>query len=57
MIKEHPKMYKQQIHDYIWSHRDEMIAQLSKLVAFPSVQQNVRMNIPLVKNVPKCWIM
>ena len=42
-------MIKKQIHDYIWSHRDEMIAQLSKLVAFPSVQQNVSSEYPFGK--------
>ncbi len=42
-------MYKQQIHEYIWSHKDDMIAQLSKLVAFPSVQQNVSEEYPFGK--------
>ncbi len=42
-------MYKQQIHDYIWSHKEEMIDCLSKLVAFPSVQQNVSEEYPFGK--------
>lgn len=42
-------MYQKQIHDYIWSHKDEMIAELSRLVAFPSVQQNVSEEYPFGK--------
>ncbi len=42
-------MYRKQIHDYIRSHKDEMIAELSRLVAFPSVQQNVSEEYPFGK--------
>ena len=41
--------YQEQIHEYIWSHKDDMIAELSKLVAFPSVQQNVSEKYPFGK--------
>lgn len=41
--------YQEQIHEYIQSHRDEMIDQLKKLVAFPSVQKNVSAEYPYGK--------
>ena len=40
---------KQQIHEYIRSHKEEMIKCLSDLVAFPSVQQNVSDEYPFGK--------
>ncbi len=42
-------MYQKKIHDYLWSHRDEMMDCLSKLVAIPSVQQNVSDEYPFGK--------
>ncbi len=41
--------YQEKIHEYIQSHREEMIAELKKLVAFPSVQQNVSQKYPFGK--------
>ncbi|MBP3448051.1 MAG: Sapep family Mn(2+)-dependent dipeptidase [Clostridia bacterium] len=42
-------MYQKQIHEYIWSHKEEMTELLKKLVSFPSVQQNVSPEYPFGK--------
>ncbi len=42
-------MYQEKIHEYIWSHQEEMIEELKKLVSFPSVQQNVSEEYPYGK--------
>lgn len=42
-------MYQEKIHEYIWSHKEEMIEELKKLVSFPSYQQNVTEEYPFGK--------
>ncbi|MBQ7792084.1 MAG: Sapep family Mn(2+)-dependent dipeptidase, partial [Clostridia bacterium] len=41
--------YQEAIHEYIWSHKDEMIAELKKLVSFPSVKTEVSPEYPFGK--------
>ncbi len=46
-------MYQKQIHEYIWSHKEEMIDILKELVSFPSVQTDVTKEYPYGKECAK----
>ncbi len=49
--------YEEEIHNYVQSHKDEIINMLKELVKIPSVQSAAEEGAPFAERVQRFWNM